>query len=82
MTPRQSRAARGALGWSMRDLASHSGLALQTVHRFEAGEELREETMARIESAFIAGGLLLIDPDGIADEGIRFRKQKGRSKKR
>lgn len=37
MTPEQSRAARGWLGWSQRDLASRANVALNTVNEFEAG---------------------------------------------
>jgi transcriptional regulator with XRE-family HTH domain len=37
MTPAQSRAARGWLGWSQRDLAKRANVALNTVNEFEAG---------------------------------------------
>jgi hypothetical protein len=64
----------------MRELASRSGLALQTVHRFESGEELREETMGSIETAYISGGLILIDADNSAGEGVRFALKPRRKK--
>ena len=38
ITPQACRAARALLGWSMRDLASRSGVSLGAVNRLEGGE--------------------------------------------
>jgi ribosome-binding protein aMBF1 (putative translation factor) len=64
--------ARAALGWGVRDLAARAEVAMQTVTRFEAGEELRDGTIMRIEEAFVGGGLVLVEPDSQGGEGVRF----------
>jgi transcriptional regulator with XRE-family HTH domain len=38
ITPEQSRAARGWLGWSQQDLAERAGIAKNTVYGFERGQ--------------------------------------------
>jgi ribosome-binding protein aMBF1 (putative translation factor) len=37
ITPQQSRMARAALGWTVRDLAAKAQVAVATVNRFETG---------------------------------------------
>jgi transcriptional regulator with XRE-family HTH domain len=80
ITPRQLKAARGGLGWSMRDLADKSRISLQTAHRFEAGGELREATLSKIEAALDRAGMILVEPDRSGGEGVRFAKAKPRRK--
>jgi transcriptional regulator with XRE-family HTH domain len=36
ITPEQSRAARGLLGWTQQDLANKAGIGIVTVHQLEA----------------------------------------------
>ena len=52
LTAAQMRAGRGLLGWSQRDLASHSGLPLSTIKNIERGaSDPRASTLAAIEKA-------------------------------
>jgi transcriptional regulator with XRE-family HTH domain len=68
MTPEQSRAARGWLGWSQQELATRAGIAKNTVHQFEA--KLRTPTpnnLAALRRAVEAAGVRLVfDRDGNA----------------
>ena len=54
LTPEACRAARAILKWSIRDLAEQAGIAFSTVHLFEKGEAVREESRAKIVAAFAA----------------------------
>lgn len=68
MTPEQSRAARGWLGWSQRDLATRANVALNTVNEFEAGRrQPTPNNLSAIRRAIEAAGLtLLYGEDGSA----------------
>ena len=68
LTPEQSRAARGWLGWSQEDLAKQANVALRTVASFERGEITpRPNNMAAIRRVLEAAGIsLLFDDDGVA----------------
>jgi transcriptional regulator with XRE-family HTH domain len=78
MLPVQSRMARAALGWGVRDLAKKSGTSPDTVARFERGEELREGTLIALRQAleaagveFTNGGQPGVRLKAAPDEGIR-----------
>src|SRR3954447_14801515 len=66
MTPEQSRAARGWLGWSQNELARQSNVALRTVAAFERGTQIpRPNNIAAIQRAIeLAGVRLLFDQKG------------------
>ena len=68
MTPEQSRAARGWLGWSQKDLAARANVALGTVHEFEAGRRTpNPNNLAALRRVIEAEGIrLLFDTDGSA----------------
>jgi transcriptional regulator with XRE-family HTH domain len=68
MTPEQSRAARGWLGWSQRDLASRANVALNTVNEFEAGRRTpTPNNLTALRRAIEAEGIrLLFDTEGNA----------------
>jgi transcriptional regulator with XRE-family HTH domain len=68
MSPAQSRAARGWLGWSQRDLASRANVANNTVNEFEAGRRKpTPNNLAALRGAIEAGGIrLLFDEHGMA----------------
>lgn len=78
MTPEQSRAARGWLGWSQKDLAIRANVALGTVHEFEAGRRTpTPNNLAALRRAIESEGMrLLFGEDGaaagIARQGIRI----------
>ncbi len=62
ITPQACRAARALLGWSMRDLASRSGISLGAVNRLEGGAaKPRRSTAKRIIDAFAAHGVQIVD---------------------
>lgn len=59
LTPASLRAMRGALDWSMRDLATAAGVALGTVLKAEQAGGLSATTERRIRRAFSARGVNL-----------------------
>ena len=74
--PVQIRAARVLLGLSQQDLAKLSGIGLATLKRIEgAGAELTgtAQTMARIQRALEAAGVIFLDEEGNAGPGVRLR---------
>ena len=72
LSPQQSRAARGWLGWSQDQLAKQANVALRTIASFERGEQIPRpnniDAMKRVIEA--AGVRLLFDdlgePAGVA----------------
>jgi transcriptional regulator with XRE-family HTH domain len=60
----QCRMARTALGWSLDDLASQSGVARRTVARFEAGEGVTFETIERLRATLSQAGILFVEVEG------------------
>src|SRR5580700_7916941 len=73
MTPEQSRAARGWLGWSQNDLAERAGIAKNTVYGFESGQRsLTRNNLAALQRAIEAEGIrLLFDEAGMAAGIVR-----------
>jgi transcriptional regulator with XRE-family HTH domain len=63
MNALQSRMARAALRWGVRELASKAKVATGTISRFEAGEALQPRTIEAIRRAFEAAGIEFIDGD-------------------
>lgn len=81
ITPEQSRAARGLLGWNQQDLADRAGIGIVTVHQMEAGvTQPRRATLDVIRRAFESAGVEFIDENG-GGPGVRLRKRQ-RSKPR
>jgi transcriptional regulator with XRE-family HTH domain len=72
--PFQSRMARAALGMGVRDLASAAKVSIDTVVRFERGDELKERTIDAIRNALEAAGVEFIDENG-GGPGVRLRKK-------
>jgi transcriptional regulator with XRE-family HTH domain len=70
----QSRMARAALGMGVRDLASAAKVSIDTVARFERGDELKERTIDAIRGALEAAGVEFIDENG-GGPGVRLRKR-------
>ncbi|MBU6462896.1 MAG: helix-turn-helix domain-containing protein [Bradyrhizobium sp.] len=65
--------ARAALGLGVRELAAAAKVSIDTVARFERGEELKERTVEAIQHALEAGGIEFIDENG-GGPGVRLRK--------
>lgn len=68
LTGSQVRAARGALRWSVRELAEHSDVSVATINRFEAGSKAvtaRDTSVAALERVLISSGIeFFADQDG------------------
>jgi transcriptional regulator with XRE-family HTH domain len=73
----QVKMARAALGWGVRDLAAKTGLAANTISRYENGADALGETLLRIQRTFEEAGIIFIDED---DEGPGVRLRKGHLK--
>jgi transcriptional regulator with XRE-family HTH domain len=69
VTPNHIRAARAWLGWNLREIEEKSGLALDTVSRYERGaRKVLPETVAILARTFEREGVVLA-PDGIRVRG-------------
>jgi transcriptional regulator with XRE-family HTH domain len=71
MTPEQSRAARGWLGWSQAELAKRASVSLRTVQGFEKGgtAPIPNNVAAMRRAVEVAGIRLVFDKNG-AGAGI------------
>jgi transcriptional regulator with XRE-family HTH domain len=76
MLPVQCKMSRAALGWGVRELAAKAEISIETVWRFENGEQLRERTIEVIRKALEKGGVVFITENG-GGPGVRLKK-KGR----
>ena len=75
--PIQIRAARSLLGLGQEELAMRSRVGVVTIKRLEAaGTEIRgsAQTIARIQRALEAAGIIFIDQDGSTGPGVRLKK--------
>ena len=64
MSPEQSRAARGWLGWSQQDLANRASVGLSTVKDFENGHRKPiSNNLAALQKALEDGGVGLVNDD-------------------
>lgn len=73
LTPAQCKMARAGLGIGIRELAEQAQVSTNTVSRFEAGEELKGRTVAALQAALEAAGVIFIDENG-QGPGVRLRK--------
>jgi transcriptional regulator with XRE-family HTH domain len=74
--PIQIRAARSLLGLGQEELAERSGLGVVTIKRLEAaGTEIRgsAQTMARLQRALEAAGIIFIDQNGSHGPGVMLK---------
>jgi len=67
----QCKMARVAVGLGVRELASAAGVSTDTVARLERGEVLRPTTLAIIQAALEAAGVVFIDQNG-GGPGVRL----------
>jgi transcriptional regulator with XRE-family HTH domain len=61
----QSKMARAALGWGVRDVAKAAGVNVNTVSRFEGGQNVTVSTIERIRAAFEAAGVKFLKNGGV-----------------
>jgi transcriptional regulator with XRE-family HTH domain len=69
--PVQCRMARAALGLGVRELAAAAKVSIDTVARFERGDELKERTIEALQRALEAAGIEFTDGD---QPGVRLTK--------
>ncbi len=72
----QSKMARVALGWGVRELAEAAQVATQTITRLEKGDRLKAKTVAAIRAAFEAAGIEFIPQNG-GGPGVRLAQPDG-----
>jgi transcriptional regulator with XRE-family HTH domain len=75
LQPIQCRMARAALDMGVRELAAAAKVSVDTVARFERGEELKERTIEALQRALEAAGIKLIDENG-GGPGVRLAKRR------
>lgn len=82
MSPAQSKMARAALGWSIDNAASASGISRISILRFEKGgvdsAKLKVSTIDALQAAYETAGIHLIEGGAISrdgGEGVRFRSE-------
>ncbi|HTB04135.1 MAG TPA: helix-turn-helix transcriptional regulator [Bradyrhizobium sp.] len=77
MNSQQSRAARGLLKWSQRQLADASGVALSTVADFENYKrEPRSDNLAAMRDAFEKSGVIF-ESDS-KHVGVKLKVKRGK----
>src|SRR5215468_3459258 len=69
--PVQCRMARAALGLGVRELAAAAKVSIDTVARFERGDELKERTIDALQRALEAAGIEFTNGD---QPGVRLTK--------
>jgi transcriptional regulator with XRE-family HTH domain len=65
--------ARAALHLGVRELAAAAKVSIDTVTRFERGDELKERTIEALQRVLEAAGIEFIDGNG-GGPGVRLRK--------
>jgi hypothetical protein len=81
LEPAQIRAARALLGWRQEDLSKAAEVGTATIHRLEKSAQIISgyaSTLARIQAAFEAAGILFIEDDGALGIGVRIAKSRKR----
>jgi transcriptional regulator with XRE-family HTH domain len=73
MNAAQCRMARAALQIGVRELADAAKVSPSTITRLEAGDELKERTVAAIRAALESAGVEFIPENG-GGPGVRLRK--------
>ena len=71
LTPLACRAARALLEISTRELGERSGVAFETINKFENGRPMRESTKAKIAFVLEAAGVEILNGDA---PGARLRR--------
>lgn len=72
--PGQIRAARALIGWKQSDLATASGVSEISIKNIERGAtDARSSTLSAIQNAFLAAGVVFLDPGDTRDGGPGVR---------
>jgi predicted transcriptional regulator len=78
MNPIQCRMARSALSLTTADLAALAEVGVNTVNRFEAGQDARLSSIAKMQAALEKAGVEFIAETG-GGAGVRLKKRAKRS---
>lgn len=65
--------ARAALCWSVRDLAANAGVGLNTVTRFENGNDTLASTIRKMRDVLEGAGIVFVEANGLGP-GVRLRQ--------
>jgi len=69
----QCRMARAALGWSTQELAKAADVGVNTVNRFEAGQDARVSSVEKMRRTLELAGVIFVAENG-EGPGVRLRK--------
>ena len=72
LSPIQCRMARAALGMGVRELAAAAKVSVDTVARFERGDELKERTVDALQRALETAGIEFTNGD---HPGVRLNSE-------
>lgn len=64
LTPDQVKMARGALDWTVLDLAREAGVNPNTIKRFESGGNVTIATVEKIKTALVRADITLVPANG------------------
>jgi DNA-binding XRE family transcriptional regulator len=64
MDARQCRMARCGLGWQAKELAERAGVSYPSVHRFESGQVVAEDTRDKLAAALVNAGAQFVARSG------------------
>lgn len=70
LTPEACRAARALLGWTVRELGERTGIAFETISKYENGRPMRDANKAALAVVFDAAGVDILNGDA---PGARLR---------
>jgi DNA-binding XRE family transcriptional regulator len=74
ITPAQIRAARALLGWKQTDLAVASGVSEMSIKNIERGvTDARISTIGALQAAFLAAGVIFLEPGDMRPGGAGVR---------
>lgn len=71
ITNQQSKMARAALDWGVKDLALAANVGVNTVTRFENGRNVTVDTIRKLQMAFEGAGVEFTHGGG---PGVRLKK--------
>lgn len=73
LTSAQCRAARALLDWTQDELAERAEVSRGTIRGFESGQHaLQRSTASAVRRALAVGGVILVEADCEAGQGVRF----------
>jgi transcriptional regulator with XRE-family HTH domain len=74
ITREQLKMARAALNLTVRDLAQRSGIAFNTISRYENGSDAYNETLMKLRRTLEAAGVIFLEGNGDGP-GVRLKKR-------